>query len=137
MKIPLENKALILSEKPFRLYIVLRGTPKPTNKLLGKHFHITNANAKTWKSNIYNTVQNKRPIKPLEKFNLYLIRHNYRTLDFDGLTAGFKPVVDGLIHARVIKNDGWRNTDHWYCDQIYRKKEDGSLIEVFVEEKNE
>lgn len=137
MKILLENKALILSEKPFRLYIVLRGTPKALNKLLWKNYHTVNANAKLWKSHVYNTVQNKRPIQPLEKFNLYLIRHSYRTLDPDGLMGSFKPTVDGLIHARVIKNDGWKNSKQWYCDQVFRKKADGSLIEIFVEETNE
>lgn len=137
MKINLVNKATILSEKPFKLHLVLCGTPKATNELLGKNYFITNANATKWKKEVYLTVQNKRPLIPLEKFNLYLIRYNYRTLDFDGLVAGYKPVIDGLIHARVIKNDGWNNTKHWYCDQVFRKKQDGSLIEIFVEEINE
>ena len=46
-----------------------------------------------------------RPSNPLAKASLVLERHGLREPDYDGLVTSFKFVIDGLVHAGVIKDD--------------------------------
>lgn len=47
----------------------------------------------------------KQPKEPLEKCEVICTRFSSRKSDFDNLVASFKPVIDGLRDARIIKDD--------------------------------
>jgi hypothetical protein len=127
----------------YRLHFTLMGLPKATNQLLGAHRFTKHSNAKLWKKRVFEAIRNMDlPKKPLTKAKITLIRHNYRSLDYDGCVASFKPVVDGLCSIKkngkviwpgVLKHDGWSVTGKWDVDQAHAPKGIG-YIEVIVEE---
>lgn len=47
----------------------------------------------------------RRPKEPLQKATLILTRCSSRETDFDNLVISFKPIVDGLVDARVLADD--------------------------------
>lgn len=73
------------------------------------------------------------PPEPLKKAVITLIRFNYRMLDFDGLVASFKPVVDGMVQAGVLIDDRWSVTGRWHVDQRFSPKGTAKIF-VRVEE---
>jgi hypothetical protein len=74
------------------------------------------------------------PTSPLTKAKLTIVRHYYRTLDYDGLVGSMKPVVDGLIHAGVISDDSWGVLGQWDVSQKFRPKKLGPLLEINIRE---
>ncbi len=109
------------------------GLPKTLNTILGAHRFVKSNNAKQWRKLIFFTVRGYQPTKPLEKAQLTFIRHNWRTLDYDSLVACFKPVCDGLVDAKLLKNDTWKITGPWIVDQKYCPRGE-EHIEIFVKE---
>ena len=117
----------------YRLEFELAGKPKSTNQLLGAHYRTKHENAMTWKNLVAWAVKGKEPTEPLTKVKITLVRYNYRMLDFDGCVASFKPVVDGLVYSKIIKNDTYKITGPWDVTQEYRPKgQDG--IKIIVED---
>lgn len=51
----------------------------------------------------------QRPAKPLETATLVCTRASSVQPDADGLVAGFKWVIDGLVKCGVLANDKWKN----------------------------
>ncbi len=76
----------------------------------------------------------KLPPEPLKKARIRLVRHFYKTLDYDGLVGSMKPVVDALVTSGVLIDDSWKTLHVWDCDQVFRPKKDGPLLEIFVNE---
>jgi len=74
----------------------------------------------------------KKPIKPLEKAKIDIVRYSHRTLDYDGLVGSMKPVVDALVSCGVLKDDSWKVTGQWNVNQRFRPKKDGPLLEIMV-----
>ena len=129
------SSAAIMSRDPYKLYISIEGdTPKATNSILGAHWRSKHSNATKWKSAIISAVKLFRPDKPLESFEVSILRHSYRQLDFDGCVASMKPIVDGLKDI-VIVDDSWRRTGVWKVDQKFRPKKEGPLIEIWITER--
>lgn len=50
------------------------------------------------------------------------------------MVASFKPIVDGLIHAKIIADDSWKMVGAWTVDQKFRPRKEGQLITIKVEE---
>ena len=73
-----------------------------------------------------------RPL--LNRAEITLIRHCFRTLDYDGLVGSMKPVVDAFVSAGVLKDDSWNVLGIWNVDQKFRSKRDGVMLEVFIKE---
>ncbi len=76
-----------------------------------------------------------KPIKPLDRARLTLIRFSSSMPDFDGLVRGFKNVVDGLVDAGVLANDKLENTGAWNCHWEKTSPKAGRII-VIVEERS-
>lgn len=107
----------------YEIQFEIPGLPKSTNSLLGAGRFTKHSNAKRWKRHVACAVLTlPKPKAPLTKVKLRLIRFNYRTLDFDGLVACFKPVVDGLVESKILKNDTWKITGPWEVTQEYTPK---------------
>ncbi len=74
------------------------------------------------------------PKKPLQKANITIVRHFWRTLDFDGLVGSMKPVVDALVTCGVLSDDTWAVTGAWNVSQKFRPKSQGPLLEILIQE---
>jgi len=71
---------------------------------------------------------------PLDKAHLLFCLYNTRRLDFDGSVGSLKPIVDGLVRAKIIRNDSFIVTGQWFVDQKLCKK-GLELIEIVVTER--
>jgi hypothetical protein len=118
----------------YRLSLDIDHLPKALNKSLRTHYHQLNKEKKRWHELIILLTLRNRPASPLPKANLKITRHYYRSLDYDGLVGSLKPVVDGLIHAQIIKDDSWGVLGAWEVDQQFRPKKHGPLLEIEVTE---
>ena len=74
-----------------------------------------------------------KPLKPLKKVRLTLVRFSSVEPDFDGLVRGMKSIVDGLVLAGVLENDRLSNTGQWNCHWEKAAPKKGRII-VLVEE---
>lgn len=79
-------------------------------------------------------VRNKLPPTPLKKARITIVRHFWRTLDYDGLVGSMKPIVDALVDAGVLIDDNYKVTGPWIVTQEHRTKSAGPLLTVCVEE---
>jgi len=118
----------------YKLYLKLDRLPDSLNKKLNQHYHKRNRQNKMWDLIIAYECQKKKPLSPLPKANLTIIRHSHRFLDFDGLVGSMKPVVDALVTAGVLVDDSWIVIGRWNIDQRFRAKADGPMLEILVNE---
>lgn len=74
-----------------------------------------------------------RPLSPLKRARLTLIRFSSSEPDYDGLVHGFKPIIDGLKEAGVLIDDKFSNigASNYQWEKCPPKK--GRII-VIVEE---
>lgn len=136
----------------YRLEITLQGCPK--NPMNGSHGHWRSANSirHKWKEMVRAAIANKLPPAPLEKAEITLIRNGSGLLDYDGLVASMKPVVDGLlpiyekislggkrwkrgraIWSGVIIDDSWSVTGDWRVKQFKVPKGQESTTIIITE----
>lgn len=118
----------------YSLHLTFHSLPKSLNKLLRTNRFKSNNQNKAWDWMVFGMVRGKLPAAPLTKAKIRIVRHFYRTLDYDGLVGSMKPVVDALVSAGVIKDDSWTTLGVWDVTQEFRAKSAGPLLEVFLEE---
>lgn len=104
------------------------------NKSLRTHFYRRDQLNKAWSSYIWAETNDARPAKPLTSVKLSITRYSHRMLDYDGLVGSLKPVVDALVTCRILKDDSWNVTGVWDVDQKFRKKSEGQLLEIRINE---
>lgn len=120
--------------EPYRLVIEVPECPENLNRAMRMNWKERMRRKRYWHDVIWKLCLGKCPAGPLEKFKIRITRYGARMLDFDGLVGSMKPLVDGLIHARVIKDDGWIRTGVWDVGQEFRPKKDGEAVVLEVEE---
>ena len=106
--------------------------PVSLNILLRMHWQKRNRYNNHWYKQISLASNGKKPKKELEQFKLTFIRYSNRFLDFDGCVGSLKPIVDGLIHAGIIKDDSYKMTGPWDVSQEYLPKSQGQYIYIKV-----
>lgn len=85
--------------------LAIEGLPKMTNAQ-NIHWRQRHSETKNWKNTVeIHCAQAKILGLNLTKAKLTLIRHSTKEPDCDGLTSGFKSIIDGLKQARVIVDD--------------------------------
>lgn len=89
---------------------------------------------KRWDFLIFGMVRGKLPVKPIERARITIVRHFWRTLDYDGLVGSMKPVVDALVSAGVLSDDSYQVTGPWVVTQEFRAKKLGPLLTVRIDE---
>lgn len=114
------------------IQFTLHCLPKSLNKKLRSHFHTNNKENKRFDFLVAGILRNNIPKKPLTKAKLKIVRHFYRTMDFDGLVGSMKPVVDALVSCGLIIDDSWNVLGPWEVDQVFRPKSQGPLLEISV-----
>ena len=118
----------------YKLELTFHSLPKALNKALRTNRYKANAQNKGWDLLVFGMVRGKLPPEPLKFARITLVRHFWRTLDYDGLVGSMKPVVDALVDAGVLKNDSWETLGVWGVSQEFRSKKEGPLLTVVVEE---
>lgn len=94
-----------MNPKPYALEFEIEDLPKLPNQLMYKHWTFAHGNAKKWKTLVRMNVHYLRPKDPLHRARLVLTRFSSNEPDFDGLAGSFKPVIDGLVAAKVLVDD--------------------------------
>lgn len=85
--------------------IELPGVPNTLNATY-THWTKKAAEIKRWKNAVYYACHQEKIIGiSLDKAVLEFTRYSSRECDFDNLVGSFKPILDGLRYARVIKDD--------------------------------
>lgn len=116
----------------YKLDLTFHSFPKSLNKALRTHKYAANRANKGWDMLVFGMVVHKRPKEPLKKARIRIVRHFYRTLDYDGLVGSMKPVVDALVSAGVLIDDSWNVLGAWEVTQEFRPKSAGPLLEVSI-----
>lgn len=90
---------------------------------------------KLWRHRVYCEVGKDRPPKPLDKCHAIITRYSTRELDFDNMITSNKPIVDGLVDAKVMKDD---SVKHFSCDYRFMKckRGDECLVIQLIEQQN-
>jgi Holliday junction resolvase RusA-like endonuclease len=102
----------------YSITIVVPVLATDANNRRGKHWtQISSTNTKI-KSIVRNLTTGKTPKKPLKKFNLSIVRHGPRSLDYDNLISSFKPYIDSLKHVGIIEDDSWKYIRWIEADQM-------------------
>lgn len=117
-----------------KISLTFHSLPKSLNKALRSNRFKNNQSNKNWDMIVFGTCRNQMPASPLKKARIKIVRHFYRTLDYDGLVGSLKPVVDGLVSAGVLIDDSWAVLGAWDVSQEFRPKSQGPLLTVFIEE---
>ena len=118
----------------YKLDLTLHSLPDSLNKGLRAHRFKYHQKNRKWDLLIAGIVRDRLPPTPLKKAHIRIVRHFWRTLDYDGLVGSMKPVVDALVSAGVIEDDRWNVLGAWDVSQEFRPKKDGPLLEIQVVE---
>lgn len=118
----------------YELRIELTELPQSLNKKLRKHWTKNHRENNLWDTLIYQKVFRQLPPSPLKKAKLRIVKHFWRTMDFDGFVGSLKPVVDALVTAGVIEDDSWKVLQAWEVDQVFRDKKLGPLLQIEIKE---
>lgn len=89
----------------YKLEFEIKGLPKMSNALLRGHWRSKIAYTQRWKYHVRIACLGEEPKAPLARAKLTLTRCSTVEPDFDGLVSGFKPIVDGLVEAKILAND--------------------------------
>lgn len=116
----------------YELKIYSDRIPESLNKSLRSHHLKRHRINKFWDFYIEIMTKGRKPISPLTKACITIVRHSDRTLDFDGLVGSLKPVVDALVTAKIISDDSWKVTGAWNVDQKFRPKKLEPYLEIIV-----
>lgn len=121
--------------EPYRLVIQIPGLPRMANASGGSRtWQAQHKNTVKWKNLVANYAWKLgRPPAPIKRARVTCIRYSSTPPDADGLVAGFKPLIDGLVAAKVLENDRWENIGMpvYRWEQVPPK---AGGVEIWVEE---
>lgn len=93
----------------YRIELDIPGLPETVNQFYAMKLQKRMSRKRYWKDVVWKLVGKNRPISPLERARLTLIRCSATRPDPDGLTSSFKHIIDGLVASRVLRNDKYEN----------------------------
>lgn len=106
----------------YELEIEIPTQATDSNRILGVNKFVKHKLFENIKNGIRMLTLNKTPDQPLEKFTISITRYGTRYLDYDNLIASFKPYIDGLKLAGIIKDDSWKYIRTIKTDQVTGKE---------------
>jgi hypothetical protein len=89
----------------YRLELELRGLPPLQIAGARGHWATRWRKQARWKRDVATLAAFQRPPAPLERARVTLVRCCPSEPDPDNLAASFKPLLDGLVEARVLAGD--------------------------------
>lgn len=115
--------------EPYHLEIKIPGLPPTPN--IRMHWAQKMKDTKRWRELVTLLVGVKKPEKPLDVAKLTLTRVSTKAPDYDNLVSSFKPVIDGLISAGVLKDDKFTlQVNPTYRHQTCGPKDGHILVKV-------
>ena len=117
----------------YYLKLELTNLPTSLNKKLrwGAKWKNVSEN-RFWDNEIRFLTLRKLPPVPLKRAKLKIVKHFWRTMDFDGFVGSMKPVVDALVSAGILEDDSWKVLQAWEVDQVFRPKKNGPLLQIEI-----
>lgn len=116
-------------DKKNSIQFTLLGVPEPLNKMLRMPWRKRHEQTRYWYEYIFFETRKFKIKEPFHQARVSIVRYSPRTLDFDGLVGSCKSIVDGLIRARIIRDDNWDCVGPWCVDQV-KQKQQKMTIEV-------
>ncbi len=89
----------------YTLEFTIQQTPDSPNALLGAHWTVRKRHADKWRRLVWAKVWHVKPLEPLKRAKLTLIRYSIKKMDADNARSSFKPICDALVHWGVIVDD--------------------------------
>lgn len=117
----------------YQIILQIPGLPKMPNQLLHSHWTASHNNSKKWKNAVIAAVATDWPESPLESAEITCIRMSSVEPDYDGLAGSFKPIIDGLVQAGVLKDDNPSILRH-SCYKWEKTKPKQGKVRVIVRE---
>ena len=123
-----------MNQPPYQVEFEIKGLPALPNQIMYRHWAVKRKLAKDWKQLVYfHTMVAGRPKEPLSTARVTMTRFSAREPHWDNLAASFKHVLDGLIEARVIRDDSRKTIGQPLFDWQKTSQKAG-FIRVRVEE---
>ena len=124
---------MINADGSYQIQFKISGQPRPLNELLRMHYKKRNNYNKRWYEIIHYAVCRELPPKPLDKATISVTLYLPKRYDYDGAVGALKPLIDGLVHAKIIRNDSYVVTGPWFVTQELCKK-GLQMVEISVVE---
>lgn len=89
---------------------------------------------KDWATTAFYKFRKHKPKKPFTKAKIKIVRYfsgRNKFRDYDNLVACMKPVIDGIVWAKIIEDDSYQVTGQWDVSQV--RLEVGDYLIVSVE----
>jgi len=112
----------------------------PTLNLIKKmHWQPYARLRKHWCILVLEALHGERPKNPIQKCEIYIERHGSRSLDWDNLYGGFKPLLDCLVVATsanpsglgIIQDDNTNIVTSLIAKPVKcKRKEEKTIIEI-------
>jgi hypothetical protein len=118
---------------PYSLTFTIDVLPITLNKALRGSWRKWHGNFDVIQKIIHLKTLKTRPKAPIKKASVKIVRYSSCTLDRDNMYFTFKPVIDGLVNAGIIIDDGFDQVKELYPVQVKSKRKD-ARIEVTVQE---
>lgn len=100
---------MIQASTRFILELEIPGLPETTNEVLAMRLKARMSRKRYWKYMVWAYTANTKPVRPLKRAKLTLIRCSTTRPDPDGLTSTFKHIIDGLVESKILENDRYEN----------------------------
>ena len=91
----------------YQINVAIPGLPKLPNELRYAHWRKVQRERDHWHTAVWGEFLSygKKPMRPLGRARLELVRHSATEPDPDAITASFKNVIDGLVLCGVLAGD--------------------------------
>ncbi len=117
----------------YNLKFRIDGLPKTRNSIAERRW-TRKREADKWHDLVLLSIGRKdKPLIPLEKVDLHLIRASSSMPDYDGLVSSFKFVIDALVKLNIIVDDNLKVCAQPLYEWTKTKQKQG-YIEVEVKE---
>jgi hypothetical protein len=122
------------SKEKFSLSFTLSVLPLTLNEMMGKHWRTRHSNFDLIHNLIAVVTRRKKPAEPIKKARITVTRYSSGTLDRDNMYFTFKPIIDGLVMAGIIIDDGFDQVKELNPIQVKIKRNEPKKVDVLVEE---
>src|SRR5262245_14819798 len=95
-----------MPDEPYRLTLKFDHLPPMNTPATRRHWAAQAREARLWKLMVVAAVGRRRPRQPLDRAHIRLTRHSAVEPDLENNAYAMKPLVDGLVRAGVLKDDG-------------------------------
>ncbi len=116
----------------YRAEAIFHGLPPLQSHRRRAHWAQVHREDRVWKQAVHWRFATRAPSAPLSHAGVTCIRVSMQEPDYDNLVHSFKPLLDGLVAARVLEDDKPRNFVGGHPDYHWRKAPRRAMQHVVV-----